>query len=525
MPSELETAALRFRRQVLTNERQAADTMVRAYGEAWQRVRADLTALQQQIDAARAQGLIPDTFVPRQPGGPVIPRTPGTFSPSWLYQQERYQTLQRQIEREMRALAEYADGVVMAGQQEAIQAGLAHSTELATVAGGPNVTAVFNRLPREAVQDLVGFASDGSPLRSLFDALGPQVSQGMRDALTTAVATGMGPRETARLIRRQFGMGLTRALRISRTETLRAYREAGRRNYEANADVIGGWQWLCACDRRSCASCWAMHGSIHTVKETLDDHPNGRCAMVPIVKGFKPAIKRTGSELFAELPEGDQRQILGPAAHLAYQDGAVQLGDFVGRKNDPQWGTMRYAKSLSEILGSKTAANYVSLVHKQNAWKPVTEKIKKLTDHKAVLSLGKISPSTYRAISRQWPTSITSRIVLTGERRAHYLARHADMAAFESELMGVLFDPDEVHRNRYDANMAIFYRRIDQEHFLRVAIWVSDDQTKQNSVFSFRKARIGEVENERRNGRRVWRKWKKPLSGLAWSGRLFRHLP
>lgn len=211
-------------------------------------------------------------------------------------------------------------------------------------------------LPRAAVQDLVGFASDGSPLRALFDALGADVSQGMLDTLVTAIATGLGPRETASRMRRQFGLGMARALRISRTETLRSYREASRRNYEANADIVDGWQWMCACDSRSCASCWAMHGSRHGLDETLDDHPIGRCAMVPVLGGMPLPIKRTGEELFAELPASQQRQILGPAAHLAYEDGAVKLVDFVGRKDDPQWGTMRCARSLREVLGKRESA-------------------------------------------------------------------------------------------------------------------------------------------------------------------------
>jgi hypothetical protein len=27
--------------------------------------------------------------------------------------------------------------------------------------------------------------------------------------------------------------------------------------------------------------CWAMHGTVHTLDERLDDHPNGRCTAIP----------------------------------------------------------------------------------------------------------------------------------------------------------------------------------------------------------------------------------------------------
>ena len=198
------------------------------------------------------------------------------------------------------------------------------------------------------MQDLVGFASDGSPLRVLFDALGPEVSQGMRDALTTALATGMGPRETARLMRRQFGVGLTRALRISRTEQLRAYREASRRNYEANSDIIDGWIWLAACDSRTCAACWAMHGRKFDVKEKPANHVQCRCVMVPSVKGFKSTIV-PGAELFKEAPVATQRGALGATGYRWYADGRVKLNDFLGVRTSRQWGRQVRVRPLARV--------------------------------------------------------------------------------------------------------------------------------------------------------------------------------
>lgn len=346
MPSELENAALRYRAALLRREREASSQLVRAYGEAWRNTSTQLAQLQRQIREAQAAGEI--------------------VGPSWLGRVDRLQALQRQIEAELRTFADFADGVTLAGQRDAIDAALQHSAAMARLAG-PEVGAVFNQLPASAIENMLGYASDGSPLRALFDALGPSVSQGVRDALTTALATGMNPRETARAVRRAFGMGLNRALRIARTEQIRAYREATRRNYENNSDIIAGWQWMCACDRRSCASCWAMHGSIHSVKETLDDHPNGRCTMLPIVKGFKNPLQRMGAELFDRLPESDQRHILGNAMKLAYDAGEVVLDpdyrndrSIVGRTDDPQWGTMRYARSLQAIVGRARAQELIS---------------------------------------------------------------------------------------------------------------------------------------------------------------------
>ena len=169
-------------------------------------------------------------------------------------------------------------------------------------------------------------------------------------------------------------MGLNRALTIARTEQLRAYREASRRSYAENADILDGWIWLSARDSRTCVSCWAMHGTRHRVTETLDDHINGRCTAIPMVKGHDPGI-RTGEELFRELPPAQQRSILGPAAHEAWLDGRVSLApdgrtSVVGQRDDPRWGTMRYARSLQEIIGQRDAKAYVSLAMREAKLSP-----------------------------------------------------------------------------------------------------------------------------------------------------------
>jgi len=62
----------------------------------------------------------------------------------------------------------------------------------------------------------------------------------VRDALIAGVGTGQNPRIIARQIRQALRGNLVRALRISRTETLRSYREASHRSYQANDDIMEG---------------------------------------------------------------------------------------------------------------------------------------------------------------------------------------------------------------------------------------------------------------------------------------------
>ena len=173
---------------------------------------------------------------------------------------------------------------------------------------------------------------------------------------------GQGPAAIARAVRGALGGNLARALTICRTETLRAYREASRRSYEANADVVDGWVWNCACTARSCAMCWAMHGSVHPLTERLDDHPNGRCSMLPHVKELPglgaQALPESGPAQFARLEPAAQDAIVGRATGRAYRAGAIRLEDVVGRTFDPDWGPGRRVRSLREMLGKEEAKKW-----------------------------------------------------------------------------------------------------------------------------------------------------------------------
>ncbi|MBI4496841.1 MAG: minor capsid protein [Chloroflexi bacterium] len=343
-----------FRRQLLQGERAAATELVRAYGQAWQHIRGRLDALAQQIAAARARG--------------------EEVSLSWLFQQERLQTLQRQVEAEIRDFSRFAEGRILQEQAQAVQAAQDQSAALMRAGLGPapeGVTVTLARLPAGAVQDLVGFLQDGSPLRELLDELGPEASTAVRQALITGVATGQGPRQIARQVRQSLGGNLVRALTISRTEVLRSYRESSRRTYEANSDVVSGWVWHSALGTRTCAFCWSMHGSVHPVTERMATHANCRCAEVPRTKswedlGFKdipdtrPDI-RPGTELFRELSEAEQLKILGPAKLAAYRAGALKLEDLRGFRRDPRWGPVGFERSLKDILGEKRAEAYTRL--------------------------------------------------------------------------------------------------------------------------------------------------------------------
>jgi len=96
-------------------------------------------------------------------------------------------------------------------------------------------------------------------------------------------------------------------------------------------------------------------------------------------------------------------------------------------------------------------------------------------------------------------------IVLIGNRRFHYLERHPEMYTWEEWLAATVLDPDEVHRNRHDSQVALFYRRLDGEHYLRVAVLMQPSKgALLHSILSYRLARVDEVIEKA--DRRVWRR-------------------
>lgn len=338
-PSELEAALAKHRAELDAGERAAADRVVNAYGRAWADTQRALEQLLAKMQAAIDAG--------------------EQLSPAWLYQERRLRIVLERLEDALRARWPDASAAVLDAQRGAVDAAQRHAHELVEGQTPGALTGTFEAMPEEALADLVGYASDGSPLRALLDQLPGQLGQTLEQHLVSGLAQGLGPRQIAARARAATGMELQRALTITRTEQLRAYRESTRRALEANPQVVAGWTWFCACDRRSCAVCWAMHGRQFPPTEHLDGHPNCRCAMVPLTKTWEAlgftGVDETrlepdpGVQQFAQLPEADQLAILGPGKLAAYKDGRLHLTDLVERPDSPRWGTMRRERTLTEV--------------------------------------------------------------------------------------------------------------------------------------------------------------------------------
>ena len=146
----------------------------------------------------------------------------------------------------------------------------------------------------------------------------------------------------------RFEGGLGRALVIARTEQIDAHRAAAQMVEQNNADLVAGWTWVCHLGPRTCRACFAMHGrEFDTSTPGPEGHPQCRCTRVTRTKtweelGFtgiterKPAI-RDASTYFENLPEKDQRAILGARGYEAWKAGNYPIDSWVRRQANTGW--------------------------------------------------------------------------------------------------------------------------------------------------------------------------------------------
>jgi hypothetical protein len=222
-----------------------------------------------------------------------------------------------------------------------------------TLADNPALSAVWRNLNPRAVETLVSYFSEGSALMKRLDKLAGENALNVANTIIDNVALGKNPKTIAGLIRSSLGGGLTDALRMTRTVQIYSYREANRASYVANSDIVTGWYWMSALDPNSCMSCISLHGSFHTNDETLDDHHNGFCTMIPATKGSpNPFGENAGQKWFENLSEAEQRKYMGDGKFEAWKDNKFSFDQLSTTKTNDVFGDMRTETSLKDLIGS-----------------------------------------------------------------------------------------------------------------------------------------------------------------------------
>jgi SPP1 gp7 family putative phage head morphogenesis protein len=354
-PPDILKASTRFKLQLLRENDKALREMARTYAAVWKKLKPQFDQLTKQIEEAR--------------------RLNQKVKPSWIFRQQRYRLLMNQAEAEIMRFGKFASGAIGDQQRKALTLGVNHSTELMQLSLGPAPQEVVRagyrvswaRIPKEALQNIVGVLADGSPLSYKFKGMPQEIAQGVKDVISTGIAQGQNPRVMAREIRKQFDGALSNALTTCRTETMRAYRTASHENYRANSDVCSGWVWLASESPRTCPACWSRHGSFHTLDEDLIDHVRGRCSPAPVCRGWQdlyPDLDMSGikdtsakpfdpTESFNKMNRVDKLRVLGPTRLKMLESGEITLRDLATTQKSDKWGDSIRPKNLKELKENK----------------------------------------------------------------------------------------------------------------------------------------------------------------------------
>lgn len=322
---DIYAVAAKHRRAILRGEAESARAMLSAWQPIERRILIAQLRVIRKIEQAQSTGL--------------------DVSPAWLFQQERYFQYLAVIREETERFAQLAEAVTRAGQDRAVGLGIRHAGEAMRAAG---VEAGFVRVPKEQLEFLVGMLGNGSPLDTLFQTFGEQAAAKAKITLIEGLGQGMNPRVIAKRLAKVTGATPQRALLVARTETIRAYRMTTLENYRANSEVVSGWRWTSARDKRTCPICLAMDGQAFTLETQMGTHPACRCALLPINR-YRPVSRGTGEEWLRNQPEAYQKQVLGPARWEVWQGGEMSLPDFVKVTRSPEWGEGRALRPIREL--------------------------------------------------------------------------------------------------------------------------------------------------------------------------------
>jgi len=352
--ADLYEQASEFRSRLMSRDKQAAATLVRSYQTAYEGVNAEIVKVQRQIAKMRDAG---------------VPRSDWEWM---LYRERRLDVLRERVGEQLNKYGSRAQIIIGGSIDSAIDAGRTDAFALIesvtpdglaiSPAGTPNqpigpLAPETVRVPTAAVEQLTAITQPGGALQQLLAPLGQQASDDVARALIQGITIGENPRRIATRMRESLGGSLTRALTISRTETLRAYREASRLQYQQATDVLDGWVWIASLTNRTCAACWAQHGSKHSADEIMSTHPNCRCTMAPLTKSWRElgfgstpeSVQVTpGPQLFRSLSVEDQERVLGKSKLAAYRGKRITLEDVVVERNSPTWGPSTGVGSLRD---------------------------------------------------------------------------------------------------------------------------------------------------------------------------------
>ena len=278
------------------------------------------------------------------------------LSEAQFFRLARYQALLAQTQDELARYIDDAVAIIDDNAEGLVRRGVQDAQTLIQATGqqhGQFVQMTFMRINTSAVEHVTAIARAGQPLHDLMSLAYGNAADGMLRELTTGIALGQNPRETARRMRQDgLSRGYSHTELVARDIHNRTYRAATREQYLAST-VVEGYIRLAAKNDRTCLACLALDGAIYATNEFMELHPQDRCTMVPNVRGLPRPAFPVARDWFAQQDAATQRRIMGPGRYEAYQAGRFTWAQLVSKRDNEVWGPSAMVTPLSDLLRGK----------------------------------------------------------------------------------------------------------------------------------------------------------------------------
>lgn len=247
--------------------------------------------------------------------------------------------------------------------QRAIAAAEAASTTSTAVAGalqeaGRDVLAgaIGGVVNDSSLRAMMAQVYGTSPVTDMLTRYAAQGAQAAGDRLVRAIALGENPRKISAALRRDLGTEAWKALRIARTEVIRAHTAGQLAVMRATPTITPAYEWACR-TATACVACLAQHGTVSSIDQPPARHPNCRCVMLPVV--IDPTTgqalsqpTQTGQDVIdaMSLREATDRFGARRAALLKAPDAnRVPVTGMVTTRTSDQWGRTVGVTTLKDL--------------------------------------------------------------------------------------------------------------------------------------------------------------------------------
>ena len=278
--SDIERAADRYRRSIDVRERAAIRSTLRAYRLAIEAVERRILQLQIGLE-----------------------RLPEAEWRSYAIAQQ--ESLRAALQAELDAAARVG-GAAIDEQRAGAFVDARDVTRTAVVdslqaAGAqPFAAALGGNVNVASLQAVLAQVQARSAVTQMLQGHAARGAKAAADRLVTAVALGENPRKIAGAIRADLQTEAWKALRIARTEIIRAHTAGAIGQMRQTPDITPSYEWSARGD--ACIACQANHGRVFPIADVPARHPNCRCVMLPVV--IDPT---TGKPLSQPLETGQDR--------------------------------------------------------------------------------------------------------------------------------------------------------------------------------------------------------------------------